>query len=575
MKKAAIAAVIVAAGAAGYWATQNQTPSIDKNPVLDYIPADTLLFSGSLTDFPTKTYLEHANLSSFKMQADKLNELGAPDTPLAKFGMTLLKNVMNKADDPVALLASLGLPDEGKSYFYTIGAMPVIKIELDKPQAFWTLLDSAEQESGLTHQQRKLGELSYRAYTLMEQGPNGSPMELLFAEEQGLLTITVSGFSIDGTALSIALGQQKPQKSLAESGEVEQIIEQYSFNPNSIFFMNHVELVTGLTTTDGNELAKQLTGIFALTGQDPLSEIKQAQCATELQQISQNWPRTVGGFNEFTLSDESADVDVSVVFESRNQTMMAALSKLRGFIPDYVSAHGKSAFSMGLAVDNDNLVSALSDIWTELQTPDYQCEPLAQMQAQLAQQSPAMLGMFTGMAPGVKGISAAILDFELDSASTATEPKVKQLDAIVSVTALKPETLFNNLKGFAPMFANVTLVENGEPVDLSTLLPIPPEFGIKPMLAIKGQNIVLYTPGKAEEVANSLTNEAVVSNGFMHFGGDQAKIMKPILAMAELSGQPIPDELKMMQEDGQISVSIDFTANGIVINEKMTMKASK
>ncbi|MCL1078725.1 hypothetical protein D5R81_08265 [Parashewanella spongiae] len=573
MKKAAIAVAIVAAGAAGYWATQNQTPSIDDNPVLDYIPADTLLFSGSLTDFPTKKYLEHVNLSSLKMQADKLKEFDKPDEPLAKFGMALFYAVVNHSDDPASLLASLGIPDEGKSYFYTIGAMPVVKVELDKPQAFWALLDNAEQESGFTHQQRKLGELSYRAYRIMEQGPNGSPMELLFAEQNGMLTITLDGFSIDGTALNIALGQQKPQKSLTESGEVNQVIEQYGFNPNSIFFMDHIEIVKGLTTTDGNELAKQLTGIFALTNQDPLSEIKEAQCATELQQISQNWPRTVGGFNEFNLSDSAADMDVSVVVESRNQVMMTALSKLRGFIPDYVSAHGRSAFSMGFGVDNDNLVSALSDIWTELQTPDYQCEPLSQMQAQLAQQSPAMLGMFTGMAPGVKGISAAILDFELDSANGTAEPKVKQLDAVVSVTALKPETLFNNLKSFAPMFANVSLVENGEPVDLSTLLPIPAELGVKPMLAIKGQNIVLYTPGKAEKVADSLTNEAVEANGFMHFGGDQAKIMKPILAMAELSGQAIPDELKMMQEDGQISVSIDFTANGIVINEKMTIKA--
>ena len=51
MKKAAIAVAIITAGAVGYWAVKNQSSSLDSNPVLEYIPADTVIFSGSLADF--------------------------------------------------------------------------------------------------------------------------------------------------------------------------------------------------------------------------------------------------------------------------------------------------------------------------------------------------------------------------------------------------------------------------------------------------------------------------------------------------------------------------------------------
>ena len=55
MKKIVIAAAIIAAGAGGYWYTQNGAgSSASANPLLDYVPADTPLFSGQLTPFPLK-----------------------------------------------------------------------------------------------------------------------------------------------------------------------------------------------------------------------------------------------------------------------------------------------------------------------------------------------------------------------------------------------------------------------------------------------------------------------------------------------------------------------------------------
>ena len=569
MKKAAIALAVIAAGAAGYWYTQNSSPSASDSAYLEYIPADTLMFSGSLEDFPLKDYITHTATSMMPMDTSTFDKLDENESTHTRFLLSLLKQFQQAVAKPEALTASYGLPDSGKSFMYTIGAMPVIKVELSSPDAFWKHLDNAEKDSGFNHQIKQLDGVIYRAYQLMDKGINGKPMDLIFAEKDGVLTVTLTSFSKDDKALKQAFGLVKPKQSLAHSGEVEQIINQYHFDPRSVFYINQQAIVRGLTTADGNDFAKQLSAIFALSGSNPLSEFQTPECAQELQGIAANWPRTVAGMTELDIKPEQAKIGVAIIAESNNKTMIDGLKKLRGFIPDFVANDKDSVMSMGLALNTSDVVSGLTDVWTDLQTPAYQCEPLAQMQHKLSQQSPAMLRMATGMAAGLKGIAASIIDLEFD---TIQDPSVSQLDALVSVSADKPEQLFNTLKTFVPMLANVELKPGGEAVDLSTVLPIPPEVNIKPKLALKGQHLVVYTDVKGEQLANTLSHEAVTENGIISMAMDQGKLMEHLTKAAEMSGQPMPKELEMMKGNNQFQFSFDVQDEGIVIKESIFYK---
>ena len=73
---------------------------------------------------------------------------------------------MDGIKDPVLLLKTFGFPDEIKPYFYTLGALPVFKIDVNQADAFWAALDKAEKDSGVTHEMRKVGDVDYRAYAL-------------------------------------------------------------------------------------------------------------------------------------------------------------------------------------------------------------------------------------------------------------------------------------------------------------------------------------------------------------------------------------------------------------------------
>lgn len=575
MKKIVIAAAIIAAGAGAYWYTQHgSSSSASANPLLDYIPADTPVFTGQLKPFPLKNYLQSISSNYQQYSTDSLAQLGDLDSPMAKFFVSIYKQYMDGMKDPTALLKTFGLPNEIKPYFYTLGVVPVLKTDINQIDAFWAVLDKAEQESGYTHEKRTLAGIDYRAYSFAEEGSTDKA-DLLFAHKDGILTVTFSASSIEPEVLEMALGLKKPAQSLAASGMLQEIIKTHGFMDDSISFINHVEIVKAITSQDGNMLAKQLTKFLAEEGQgeDPLAQIRTPECRTELTAIAANWPRTVGGLTAFTSTEKESHMAASFVIESKNQAILTALQKMRGFIPTHLADINSTIFSMGLGIDVNEVAPSLTAIWDDLQKPQLTCAPLAELQAELSQQSPAMLGMFTGMANGVKGLSVSLLDYKMSSQDQ--EPKLESLDALISLTADNPSMLFNMVKPFAPMLAELQVADNGEPTDLSPLLMLPPELNIKPMLAIKGQHLVVYAGDKGLALANKLASEKPSANGLYSMSADYGKMFTPVLTLLEMTGEPVPEELQALKDyNMRVQMSFDVNKQGLVFGSVMNSKAS-
>ncbi|MGL5467719.1 MAG: hypothetical protein ACRDCT_05920 [Shewanella sp.] len=575
MKKIVIAAAIIAAGAGAYWYTQHgSSSSASANPLLDYIPADTPVFTGQLKPFPLKNYIQSISGNYQQYSTDSLAQLGDLDSPMAKFFVSIYKQYMDGMKDPTALLKTFGLPNEIKPYFYTLGVVPVFKTDISQIDAFWAVLDKAEQESGYTHEKRTLAGIDYRAYSFAEEGSTDKA-DLLFAHKDGILTVTFSASSIEPEVLEMALGLKKPTQSLAASGMLQEIIKTHGFMEDSISFINHVEIVKAITSPDGNMLAKQLTKFMAEEGQgeDPLAEIRTPECKTELTAIAANWPRTVAGLTAFTSTEKESHMAASFVVESKNQAILTALQKMRGYIPTHLADINSTIFSMGLGIDVNEVAPSLTAIWDDLQKPQLTCAPLAELQAELSQQSPAMLGMFTGMANGVKGVSLSLLDYKMSTQDQ--EPKLESLDALVSLSADNPSMLLNMVKPFAPMLAELQVADNGEPTDLSPLLMLPPELNIKPMLAIKGQHLVVYSGDKGLALANKLASEKPSANGLYSMSADYGKMFTPVLTLLEMTGEPVPEELQALKDyNMRVQMSFDVNKQGLVLGSVMNSKAS-
>ncbi|PKF63359.1 hypothetical protein CW745_00445 [Psychromonas sp. psych-6C06] len=572
MNKIIIAGAIVAVGAGAYILNQQQTtPAYN---VLEYVPADTPVFAAQLEAFPIKKYIKSAPKIIDPTAQETIDTLYDPTQPAANFILSLIKTYEAGLADADLLVKTFGLADDVRAYFYTLGLLPVFKIEVANPQAIWDLLDKTELESGFTHKKGTLNNLSYRAYPISDE-TDPINAEVIVAIDNGLLTVTLNSRYNDDALLSTALGLSKAKNSLAHSGTVEEIIKQHNFKQASIGFINHVELMKGLTTKDGNQLAKQISHLEKSLGEDEvLNQIRNEQCASDFATITANWPRTVAGYTQLEVTEKESTLAVSTIVESKNATIINALAALRGFIPNYTNDFHNSVLAMAVGFDVSELANSLNTVWSDLQTPSYRCQPLAELQAQISQ-SGEMIGMASmgaNFASGVQGVSIGLLDYSVSKIDS--QPQLDNLDALFTLTAENPSQLFNSAKMFIPELQSIELSNNGTPVALNSIIPMPSELNLDPQLAIKGQHIVIYNGSKGEKVANALTSEAIAKNGLYNLSFDFKKMVTPIITAAELAGEEIPEEAMFMTEyDARMQMSIDINEQGLIFKSKINNKA--
>ncbi|QIR13677.1 hypothetical protein [Shewanella aestuarii] len=571
MKKLAVAAVVLAIGAGAYYVSQ-QPNSVVSNPVIDNIPADTLMFSGQLTPFPAKDYLTSFASKYQQTGVDDLAMFSEYDLPQEKFLMSLYQQNLKLLTEPEKFLAYYGLADSFQSYFYTLGALPVMKIEIANADAFWAELDRAEQDSGLTHQVQSMVGIDYRAYSLLDDSEE-ERIDIIFAIDKGWLTITFNTSFNAPELLETALGAKQVDNPITATTMLQDIIHKHGFAKDSVSFINHVELIKGLTSLDGNRLAKQISKLASSQQDDPFAKLRSPECQSELMSIANNWPRTVMGFDTYLIKPTETTLDLRAVVESHNQVILGALTKLRGFIPDFGKDAINHLLSVGVGMDVGQLAPTLNTIWKDLQTPEFSCQLLAESQYELKQLNPAMIGMFTGMANGVKGVNLTVLDYQLAEDNYGS-PIVNELDALFSLSADNPTMLIEMVKPFFPPLAQINLPSDGTAVDVTSLLMLPTEFRVQAKMALKGQHLVVYSGDKAEQLADKLAEQTLTANGLVNVGVDYQKMLTPLITAIEQNGEPLPEELLMMKDyNMRIQLSVDVTDKGIEIGSMMQSKA--
>ncbi|MCL1049604.1 hypothetical protein L2755_08235 [Shewanella abyssi] len=574
MNKMLVAAAVVAVGAGGYWYSQQEVEvSASDNDVMAYIPADTPIFSAQLQPFPIKSYINSLSDAYKQSGANSLGEWEDEDEPRAQFFLSLMKSYLAAMKDGDTFVSTFGLADNVRSYFYTLGAMPVLKLEVTNADAIWALLDKAEIDSGLKHVPAQLKGVNYRSYRLTDTNED-EHINLVVAVYDSILTLTLDTSFSEPALLETALAVTPVEHSIVDAKIIEDIIAKHGFTNEGISYINHQEIVKAFTSTDGNQLARQMTKLFEMAEEDPFVELRSPVCNQELSAIAANWPRTVAGYDKMDITSTESSLSYRVVFESKNQIMLDAYQQMRGYIPAYVQDIDNSVATLGLGIDINQMVPSLQAIWDEMLTPEYQCAPLQEMQAQMSQQSPAMLGMVTGMANGVKGVGLSVIDYKIND--DVDSPEIESLDAVMTLSAENPAMLFNMVKPFAPELANIQLPTDGSAIVLNDVLPMPPEMKVTAKLAVKGNHLVLFFGDKGEAVANTLSSEPIASNGLLAMSADYMKMFAPLLKFIELTGEPVPEEFKAMKDyDMRVKVELDVDDKGIIIDSTVNSRAGK
>ena len=572
VKKLLIPIAVVAVGASAYLYQQQ---GAGDNNVLSYVPSDTPLFTGQLTPFPIKDYIASSPHLIDPSDQAQIKALHDQETPSLHFLANLMKAYQDGLKDADLLVKTFGLADQVRAYVYTLGLLPVFKLEVANPQAIWDLLDKNEQETGFIHKEGKLKDITYRTYPLTENN-SGKSINLLVAQSNGILTVTIEGDFVSENLLAMALGLEKPNKSLADTTVISDIMEQHQFSDDSVGFINHIEIIKGLTSKDDNQLAKQLTELGKEEGQNPFEMLQTDVCKSELNSIAQNWPRTVFGYTQVDISKDESTLGFAAVIASKNQVILDALKALRGYIPNYTQNFDNSVIATSIGLDVSQLSSSLTNILSDLITPSYQCAPLADIQYQIeaSGQSLSMLGMGANMAAGVKGGSAAVFDYSISENND--QAQLDSFDALLAVHVDNPVAIFNSLKMFVSPLQQMELTNNGPAISLKDLFPTPPELNLDPQLAIKGNHLVVYNGNKGLQEAEKLALEKLSANGIYQLSFDAKKILTPISDAAKLAGEIIPEEaMFLMDYDARMNINLDINDQGIRFDSTVNNKSPK
>ncbi len=575
MKNKILTFVAIVAIGVGAYVYKQQIAKTQYN-VLDYVPADTPIFAGEIKPFPIKKYLSSGPKTINLELSKKLDiEYKESKTAQEKFFLSLKKTYHDNLNDADKFTKIFGLANNVRFYFYTLGLVPVFKVEVAHPQAIWSLLDMAEKRSGYSHTNHKLKTVNYRSYSLHIGAVSA---ELVIAINHGLLTVTLNTPYINTKLLENALGITKVEKSLQDSNVLEEIIKQHGFKGAGVGFINHVEIIKGLTTKNGNQLAHQLTILAKLNSNDSsLAVLRSAECEKDFSSIAKNWPRTVIGYTDISIKPAASTLAFSTIVESKNKVILNALIALQGNIPNYTKKElNDFIFSIGLGLNVAKISNSITTIWHNIQTPKYTCSILANLQKNLDKHSNSlsMIGVGANIIGGVKGVSFSLLDYAIH---VIKNKKIfENLDFILSITADDPEQLFNSMKMKISKLKDINITKNGHAVDIGYLYPQLLAYKTKPKLAIKGKYIIVYAGKKSALIANHLAKEALTNNVLYNMTFDLKRLVDPIIESSKLTGKSITEDLMFITEhDIRMKESFKITPQGIVIDSYISHKLKK
>ncbi|MCI0506960.1 MAG: hypothetical protein L0Z73_12735 [Gammaproteobacteria bacterium] len=612
----------------------NNSGSTDSaREILTYVPADTLFFFGGLEPAPFQHaidmiapesgWLKHADWSQSLTDKDKA------DMPPAVLMITsLFGEYMQIMQSPATAAGKLGIGDKIDSAAYTVGFIPVMRVKLADANAFTALIDQAEKNAGLSSSKQTVGDITMRSYSFDKPGAaKSSEVNLLIGTNNQYAVISLSSKIEGDKAHNVIVGSDKPAQSLANLTVLQDIKNKYNFHPAYVSYVNHREIMNGLTGESSNEFGRMLDAVIAMAeearakaaaaqepkagpsddpamaeenegGQantpatqaansgKPLDAIRTEACRKELMVMVDSWPQTVFGYTKLDLESKPKVMEMRMLVESTDTAFMQEMQKIRGFIPTtLLDVTQNPIIGFGLGINMDQLSPFIAKAMQGFTSKDYQCEFLAQAKMGLLQSNPAMaLGMMTGMVAGLQGISATVLDVDgnIDFGQQGAPPDIKSIDAMVTITSANPQQLLMMAANFQPGMPPLQLPPDGAPIDFPMPIPLPNGESIK--LALKGNHIVAYVGERSAKLAEKLAAETLQPNGMFAFNMDFGKYMKMVANIAQNAPQTegnkpaaMTDQEKemikaMSSMKMQFVESFDIDPNGIAFDVKMTME---
>jgi hypothetical protein len=518
--------------------------------LLRHVPADTVFYNGySDPNLPLAELVDMwgpmGKMSRQQAQAIDPSAATEQAGPAGGVMAGLYKQYLISMAEDEYPLKRFGISRENVAATYAVGALPVMRVSLGDPEAFWQRLDAIEETAGVDAANGKQRRYAFDTESDQRQ------LDLLVTSNDGYAILTLAGSGIDDSAIDLAVGASRPETSLDDSGRLDELAQRHGTLPAATGFLDHQALAAGLTGASDDRFASMLAQLVTTWGGDDagLGAIRNNACQQDFATIAEQWPYTSVGITRLDTNTRELGTRVSMAVP--DDGLRSKLTGLRGHIPDPVDK--RPIAGLGLGLRGDSFASTVQDLARAFTGSDFQCKPLQQAQRQLRNQPLNQLGMATAMISDVRGIAAAITDLQ----QGRTGPLPVQPSAVVEVATPKPTALWQFAQQSLGLPADTRPEAGGDPVSVD----MPMVRGINLRVAIRDNALVALT-GNAELDAAAGESDTE-PNGVMSLRYDYGRIAAAIAEQVPGNAATLPEQEVLEAIDVYYDMRLDITDQGL------------
>ena len=454
-----------------------------------------------------------------------------------------------------------GIGRESTFAFYGNGLLPVLRIQLSDSAAFEAAIARIEEQAG---HQLQTAELDGKPYRYI--GGDDARVVIAIFDDQAVFTVAPDGF--DNEQLSQLVGLTLPARSIAASGELQDIAKEYGFTNHYIGLISPERMAN--TFLDGPVGLD--ADVFALMG-EVAPEISDV-CRSEIRSLVSVMPRMVVGYTRI----DAKRIDSTAVIELRDDIALG-ISGLSAPVPGLgIDQGGLVSFGFSL-----NLKAARAFYAARLDAMEadpYQCDQLQEFQVDVVAGREALNRPVPPMVYDFKGFLAVIDDFAGMDLANNIPPT--SLSATILLAMDNVEALIAMGSMFSPEVAGLNLQPDGKPVSLD--LPQAAGSFENPFIAMTDSALVISVGDGAEAKAVDLLDGAFDERPlFMSVAIDAQRYYELVgdAIAAGNNGDDVPSPaLQIAMQDAmdalgniyeRMAADVRFTSRGVEIDGRITM----
>ncbi len=347
----------------------------------------------------------------------------------------------------------------------------VFRLELRDGAAFEKFLVSmAEEEKDRAFTTRG----KWRVIEQVDES-DGDVTVLAIAERELVFSVMAKG--LREKTLPLLIGEARPQRSVVDSGELEELAGRY-----------HGQALGYINSEAVFELFKS-----PAVGEDSISGMSNT-CLREIRSMVQIAPRLVWGFEQ----RNQAEFALHFAIELR-EDIAKDLQSIVSPIPSWdIAQSNPDAMNMGVGFNTAKAILWGRRLALKLKTDPYQCEELAEVNA--FGDSILVTNMVSPVVSEMGGFVLSIEKLETD--------KPKEMVGAVAVQSSNPDGLLSFLKTMVPGLAEVTLDKEGIAVEFDSM------GGMWPLLFVaKGERMLGVAMGNDSTLLRRIVTAAPQKQG--------------------------------------------------------------